>query len=623
MVEYNAQSIETLSFRDAIRTRVAMYMGSADNMGVLQCLREIITNSIDEATMGFGKKITVEIFKNNRVRITDEGRGCPFGKRDDGTEALEAIYTMAHSGAKFNDKVFQNVAGMNGIGAKGVALSSDDFIVTSFRDGKRAVLKLTDGIKTEFFVEDQVKDIANGKLTGTIVEFVPSQEVYNLETIKINFEDVKKMCQDWSYLSKGISFVLIDHTTGEKVTYLSKNGMLDFMKDHGDKALHKTPLHITIAENGIEAEIVMEWTNSRSENWHVFTNGLENSEGGTSLTGIKTALTNFFKKKLKGDGSPDVLRKGLFYAVSCKVPNPSFANQTKTKVNNPELRGLCQRATTQMLEEFEYRHGDEFQRILELLTKELKAEAAAERARKQVLEAVKDVEKNQKKKVFASDKLKDAEFLGENSTLLIAEGDSALGGLAQGRDYTRYGIMAIRGKIINALSNPDEKVYENEEIKLLLSAMNIIPGKYDSKKLRYGRLAICTDADSDGYHIGLLIMAALAHIAPQFIREGRLCWLRSPLYIVSNGKTESYYFTDDEFNAAKGKIKGEVQRNKGLGSLEPNQARKSMFDSEYQRLDVMEYNEEAMALLYSLMGDDAAPRREFIMSNVDFSEVRE
>lgn len=621
MVEYNAQSIETLSFRDAIRTRVAMYMGSADNMGVLQCLREIITNSIDEATMGFGKKITVELFKNNRVRIMDEGRGCPFGKREDGTEALEAIYTMAHSGAKFNDKVFQNVAGMNGIGAKGVALSSDDFIVTSFREGKRAVLKLKDGLKTDFFVEDQPKQANN--ITGTIVEFVPSQEVYNLEPIKINFEEVKKMCRDWSYLSKGISFILTDHTTGESVTYLSNNGMLDFMKENADKALHKTPLHITLSENGIEAEIVMEWTNSRSETWHVFTNGLENSEGGTSLTGIKTALTNFFKKKLKGDGSPDVLRKGLFYAVSCKVPNPSFANQTKTKINNPELRGLCQRATTQMLEEFEYRHGDEFQKILELLTKELKAEQAAERARKQVLEAVKDVEKNQKKKVFASDKLKDAEFLGENSTLLIAEGDSALGGLAQGRDYTHYGIMAIRGKIINALSNPDEKVYENEEIKLLLSAMNIIPGKYDAKKLRYGKLAICTDADSDGYHIGLLIMAALAHIAPQFIKEGRLCWLRSPLYIVTNGKTETYFFTDGEFNSAKGKIKGEVKRNKGLGALKPHQARRSMFDPEYQRMDVMEYDESAMNLLYSLMGEDVAPRREFIMKNVDFTEIRE
>lgn len=621
MVEYNAQSIETLSFRDAIRTRVAMYMGSADNMGVLQCLREIITNSIDEATMGFGKRITVDLYKDNRVRIGDEGRGCPFGKREDGTEALEAIYTMAHSGAKFNDKVFQNVAGMNGIGGKGVALSADEFCVVSYRDGQYARLELRDGIKTNF--EQGAQTMGDKKRTGTVVEFVPSQEVYNLEPIKINFEEVKKMCQDWSYLSKGISFILTDHATGETVTYLSKNGMLDFMKEHGDKALHKTPLHITVAENGIEAEIVMEWTNSRSENWHVFTNGLENSEGGTSLTGIKTALTNYFKKKLKGDGSPDVLRKGLFYAVSCKVPNPSFANQTKTKVNNPELRGLCQRATTQMLEEFEYRHGDEFQKILELLTKELKAEQAAERARKQVLEAVKDVEKNQKKKVFASDKLKDAEFLGENSTLLIAEGDSALGGLAQGRDYTRYGIMAIRGKIINALSNPDEKVYENEEIKLLLSAMNIIPGKYDSKKLRYGKLAICTDADSDGYHIGLLIMAALAHIAPQFIREGRLCWLRSPLYIVTSGKTESYFFTDEEFNAAKGKIKGEVKRNKGLGALKPHQAKRSMFDPEYQRLDVMEYEESAMDLLYSLMGEDVAPRREFIMENVDFTEIRE
>ena len=620
MVEYNAQSIETLSFRDAIRTRVAMYMGSADNMGVLQCLREIITNSIDEATMGFGKKITVELFPNNLVRISDEGRGCPFGKREDGTEALVAIYTMAHSGAKFNDKVFQNVAGMNGIGAKGVALSSDYFKVVSYRDGKLAKMELRKGIMEDY---EECAQLNNGNRTGTVVEFIPSPEVYNLEPIKISFEEVKKMCRDWSYLSKGISFILTDHTTGEHITYLSKNGMLDFMKENADKALHKTPLHISLAENGIEAEIVMEWTNSRSENWHVFTNGLENSEGGTSLTGIKTALTNYFKKKLKGEGSPDVLRKGLFYAVSCKVPNPSFANQTKTKINNPELRGLCQRATTQMLEEFEYRHGDEFQKILELLTKELKAEQAAERARKQVLEAAKDIEKNQKKKVFASEKLKDAEFLGENSILLIAEGDSAMGGLAQGRDHTKYGIMAIKGKIINCLSNPDEKVYENEEIKLLLSAMNIVPGKYDAKKLRYGKLAICTDADSDGYHIGLLIMAALAHIAPQFIREGRLCWLRSPLHIVHDGKKETYYFTDEELEQNRHKIKGEVQRNKGLGSLEPEQARESMFNPEHQRLDVMEYSEDAMSLLYSLMGEDVAPRRDFIMKNVDFTEIRE
>ena len=489
---YTANDIQTLDFRTAIRTRIAMYMGSADNQGVLQCVREIITNSIDEATMGFGNKITVDLYEGNRIKIGDQGRGCPFGKREDGTEALEAIYTMAHSGAKFDDKIFQNVAGMNGIGAKGVALSSDHFQVWSYRDGKCATMWLEKGFKKGYEEKSLSK---NDPSTGTIVEFIPSQEVYNLETIKFDFDEIKKMCQDWSYLSKGVSFILHNHITNEKVTYLSKNGLLDLMIEKGGKIIHKTPLSIVVEENGIEAEIVMGWTNNRNEVWHVFTNGLENVEGGTSLTGIKTALTNYFKKKLKGEAHPDVLRKGLFYAVSCKVPNPSFANQTKTKVNNPELRGLCQRATTQMLETFELRHNDEFKKVLELLTRELKAEVAAENARKQVLEATKDIEKNQKKKVFSSDKLKDAEFLGENSILLIAEGDSAMGGLAQGRDYTRYGIMAIRGKIINALSNPDEKVYENEEIKLLLSAMNIVPGKYDAKKLRYGKLAICTDAD--------------------------------------------------------------------------------------------------------------------------------
>lgn len=617
---YTANDIQTLDFRTAIRTRIAMYMGSADNQGVLQCVREIITNSIDEATMGYGNKIIVDLYEGNRIKIADEGRGCPFGKREDGTEALEAIYTMAHSGAKFNDKIFQNVAGMNGIGAKGVALSSDHFQVWSYRDGKCATMWLEKGFKKGY--EEKVLS-KNDPSTGTVVEFIPSQEVYNLEPIKFDFEEIKKMCRDWSYLSKGVSFILHNHITNEKITYLSKNGLIDLMKEKSDKMLHKTPLSISINEDGIEAEIVMGWTNNRSEIWHVFTNGLENSEGGTSLTGIKTALTNFFKKKLKGEAHPDVLRKGLFYAVSCKVPNPSFANQTKTKVNNPELRGLCQRATTRMLEEFELRHKDEFEKILELLTKELKAEVAAEKARKQVLEATKDIEKNQKKKVFASDKLKDAEFLGQNSTLLIVEGDSAAGGMAKARDYTKYGILAIRGKILNCLAHPDEKIFQNEEIKLLLSAMNINPNKYDASKLRYGKIAICTDADSDGSHIGLLIMAALHYLAPKFIEEGRLCWLRSPLYIVKNGKKESYYFTDEEFNAVRGKVKGEVQRNKGLGALSPEQAHISMFTDEYQRLDVLEWSPDAIQLLEQLMGEDVEYRRQFVFNEIDFSEVRE
>lgn len=616
--DYNADSIQTLSFRDAIRSRVSMYMGSADNQGVLQCVREIITNSIDEYTMGYGDRIRVTLDKDNTVTVQDFGRGVPFGLREDGTDALEAIYTMPHSGGKFNDKTYQNVAGMNGIGAKGVALSSDYFLVRSQRDGKIATLILRDGVKQDLTVIDQ-----KTTWSGTFVQFTPSQEVYNLEPININFKDIKKMCEDWSYLCKGLTFELEDKATGEKVTYYSKNGLVDLMKAKGGKALNKTPLSICLKEGDITAEIAMEWTDSRTETSYVFTNGLENVEGGTSLTGVKTALTNFFKKKLKGEAPPEILRKGLLYAISCQVPNPSFANQTKTKVNNIELRGLCQRATTQMLESFEQQHADEFQRVLDLLAKEQKAELAAERARKQVLEAQKEVEKSQKKKYIASDKLKDAEFLGQDATLLIVEGNSAMASVGVARDEKTYGIMCIRGKIINALSNDEEKIYQNEEIKLLLSALNIVPGHYDSRKLRYGRVGVCTDSDSDGYHIGLLLMAALQYLAPQFIEEGRLGWLRSPLYIVKNGKTENYYFTDEEMDAARGHISGVIQRNKGIGSLTPEQAYNSMFTAKNQRFDMFQTSPEARDLLYNLMGKDVEPRTDFIFKNVDFSMIRE
>ena len=517
-MNYTAQDIETLSFRDAVRERVAMYMGSADNQGVLQCVREIITNSIDEATMGYGNCIVVELDKDNMITVTDNARGVPFGIREDGTEAMEAIYTMAHTGGKFNEKIYQNVAGQNGIGSKGVALSSSYFQADSYRDNKHATLILKDGIKESF-------EITNDKENkhGTVVTFIPSAEVYNLEPIKINYDDLVEMCKNWAYLTKGVEFIVKDNINNVTKSFLSKNGIVDFLKDSISKSIHKTPLYISVEENGIECEVAMQWAADRSEHWYVFTNGLANAEGGTSLTGVKTAITNFFKKKFKGEFTPEVARSGLFYVVNCKVPNPSFANQTKTKVNNPELRGLAQRATGQMLDEFSRRYVNEFDSIVELLTKELKAERAAERARKQVLEASKEIEKNQKKKVFASDKLKDAEFLGQNSTLLVVEGNSAMGGIAQARDYTKYGLLAIRGKIINCLSNPEEKIFNNEEIKLLLSAMNIVPGKYDSKKLRYGKLGICVDADSDGAHIALLIMAALQYLAPEFIKEGRLC----------------------------------------------------------------------------------------------------
>lgn len=612
-MSYDANSIETLSFRDAIRSRAAMYMGSEDNQGVLQCIREIITNSIDEATMGYGNEIEVTLSKNNRIKIRDNGRGAPFGKREDGTEALEAIYTMPHSGGKFSDKVYQNVAGLNGIGAKGTALTSDVFEVWSTRDGQAAYLRLEKGIKESFTISP-----TDSKYHGTIVSFIPSQEVYHLEPISIKFEDIKKMCRDWSYLYPQIVFILNNDLTGEKIEYQSKNGLLDFLKNSGAKTIHKTPLHIVLKEDQIEAEIVMEWTGSRTETSFTFTNGLENSNGGTSLTGVKTALTNFFKKKIKGEGSPDTLRKGLLYAVSCKVPNPSFANQTKTKVNTPELRGLCQRATSQMLEDFERKHSDEFQKILDLLLKEVKADVAAERARQAILNHEKEQKANEKKKLLNYDKLRDARRLGKDSILLCVEGLSAGGSMSIGRDPNTYGILMLRGKAKNLLKATIEEGLNNEEVKLLLQALGIIYGKpYSSEKLRYGRVALAVDGDFDGSHIGLLLMAMLQVLAPQFLKENRLFWLRAPTCKVETKTKTYYYYNEEEFRSHP---KGNITFFKGLGQMTDEDLKNSMFNKEWQHLEPITYSEEGIQTLLELMSEDVEPRKEFVFNNIDFSK---
>ena len=486
--DYGINEIETLSFKDGVRQRIAMYLGSADMQGVYNAIQEIISNSIDEYYMGFGNKINISLGPDNMVVITDEGRGIPFGIKEDGSNVLVDIFSRPHTGGKFNDKVYNSVAGLNGIGAKATCLSSLKFNVSVVRDGRHATASWKKGNLIDYKEEDWT----DKQQHGTSIQFSPDPEVYNLEPIKIDFNVLCEKCKNLSYLTKGLTFELEDGD--KKVIYCAKRGLLDLIKDNVKNPINKTPVYFEMEEGENKVEIALQWTKDKEKNF-TFTNGLENIEGGTSLTGMKTAITTFMKKQFKGEFNGDVARTGLVYAVSCKTPNPSFANQTKTKINNPELRGLAQRATNQALFDFSVRRQEEFDKVIDFLVKERKAEMAAERARKKFLEAGKDVEKNQKRKVFASDKLKDAEFLGQNSILTIVEGNSAMGGLSRARDYTKYGLFAIRGKLLNCLSNPEEKIFQNEEIKILLSALNIVPGKYDSKKLRYGKLAICTDAD--------------------------------------------------------------------------------------------------------------------------------
>ena len=611
-MSYGINDIEHLEFREGVRQKISMYLGSDDTEGIYQAFKEIVNNSTDEALMGYGNQIDITVDEEtNCVSIRDYGRGVPFGIRDNGENVLVSIYTTSHTGGKFGKGAYKNSSGLNGIGGSAVCLSSKTFEVISFRDGKNASLSVYEG---------NVVDYTEGTTTednGTYVRFTPDKTVFKNMNEHYSFERICSEIQNLAYLNKGIKFTVSNFK--EVKEFYSKNGIADFINHKAENALMK-PIICSAKDDRDEVEVAFMWATG-GEQSYVFVNGLFCPEGGAPITGAKTAITSVIKKLSGEDLAPELIRKGLIYAINCKVAEPSFANQTKTKINNPNLRTLASQAFREGLQTFA--KSKDCDKILKMLSKFQKAEKAAERARKQVLDTAREIKKNQNKRVFNADKLKDAEFLGEDSTLLIVEGNSAGGAMANARDYKKYGILSLRGKILNPLSNTEERIANNEEIKLILKALNIVPGEYNSKKLRYGKVCICTDSDSDGFHIGLLVMSVLYYFAPEFLFEGRLGWLRSPLYIVKNGKEESYYFTDEEMNAVRGTITGEVQRNKGLGSLSDDQAHRSMFTPEFQRIDTFVLTEESEKLLLELIGDEVAPRKEFIFENVDFSEIRE
>ena len=488
-MNYDAESIKSLSFKDGVRTRISMYLGSDDIEGTYQAFKEIINNATDEAIAGFGNKIEISVDeKLNAIRVRDYGRGVPFGSNETSKNVLVDIYTKAHTGGKFDDTAYKNASGLNGVGGSCVCLSALWFDVFSARDGKGAHASFKKGELESY--EEYDTTFQN----GTIVEFCPDPEVFKTGEIGYSY---KKICEDIkniSYLYSGITFTITNENTKEVQTYCAKNGIIDFVKDNNSKPLHKHIIYDSVIDsNGDKLEIAFQWGSGKEQSY-VFVNGLLCPEGGSPITGAKTSITRTFNSLSKQNFDGDAIRGGLFYVINCSVSQPSFANQTKSKINNTNLRTMASNCFSNALKQMKVKYTEEFESIVELLKKIAKAEAAAERARKQVLDATKDIEKNQKKKVFASDKLKDAEFLGQNATLLIVEGDSAAGGIAKARDYKNYGILAIRGKILNCLAHPEEKIFQNEEIKLLLSAMNIVPGKYNSSKLRYGRIGICTDA---------------------------------------------------------------------------------------------------------------------------------
>ncbi len=417
-MSYDANSIESLSFRDGVRRRINMYLGSNDIEGTYQALKEIINNSTDEALAGYGDKIIITVNeKTNEISVEDFGRGVPFLVKEDGTNLLADIFTKAHTGGKFNHNSYKNSSGINGIGASCVCLSSEKFVVSSTRDGRRATAIFEKGNNVFYKEED-----ADKKKHGTLVCFVPDKEVFSEGEIGYSYERINQEIRDISYLYPGLTFVIENKSDGTKASYCAKNGIADFVKDNVKKPFHQHIIYIPNITDGQDiVEIAFQWGEGKEQSY-VFVNGLRCPEGGSPITGAKTAITKTFNSLSNAEHNGDRIRENLFYVINCKVTNPSFANQTKTKINNANLRTLASKAFTEGLKKLCCDYPKEFGAVVGLVEKMDKAERAAERARNAILNMEQKEKAQKKKKIALPDKFKDCERHGEGSMLIICEG---------------------------------------------------------------------------------------------------------------------------------------------------------------------------------------------------------
>ena len=613
--KYDINSIESLSFREGVRTRIQMYLGSDDIEGTYQALKEIVNNSTDEALAGFGDEIKIEVNEEeNSVTVWDHGRGVPFGIREDGENVLVSIYSKSHTGGKFNNDVYKNASGLNGIGAKCVCLSSEKFAVQSNRAGKTACAYFEKGNLIKY-IESTTKD-----RDGTCVRFIPDKEVFKNGEIGYSFDRICNDIHDISYLYPGIKFIV---SCGETTnTYCAKNGIVDFVQDNITEPIQKHIITAKADDGTDSVEVAFQW-GTKYETPYVFVNGLKCPELGTPVTGAKSAITKTFNSLSGQNFEGDYIRKNLFYVINCKVQNPSFANQTKTKINNPSLRALASTAFTNALKEMSTKYSNEFNIVVEMLKKVSKAEAAAEKARAAVLNLDVKETAQKKAKITSSDKFKDCEKHGQDSMLIICEGNSALGGLMPARNVNTEALYAVRGKVKNLLKHPLDECLENEEISDIILALGCgIQDRYSSKKLNFGKVAIAVDADVDGFNIMCLISTMFYVLMPKFIEEGRLCWLRAPLYRLSYKDKRIFAYTDEELIELKKTYSNwEQGRQKGLGEMTANDMEMSMLHPENRRLEVLTIKDVAAAksCIEMLMGEEVAPRKEFLFKNVDFN----
>ena len=610
---YTANDIVSLSAGRAFREKIGMYLSADRQEAINLGLRELIVNVQDEYEVYKPENPKLIIKLNTKAReiwVQDNMRGIPVGIRDDGINSLTAAFLIPHSGGKHTEGVYSSAVGINGEGNKIVCHTAEWLSVEVYRDNK---------IYFQSFHSDEegahadcdVKERPGNKETGTLIQYVPDIRVYG--DIFIDIEALRKMLQEMAMFSTGLRIIL--EIDGKREEFFSKSGLIDGLSK--ENRLSK-PFSYHYETDDCKVDLALQWVSKKGQ-IRGYANNLYMPDGGAFISGFKTSLTRTFNSLAKTKYDGDTIRDVLDGFVSVKVKIGQFTNQQKTALANPEARTATSAAISNALKDFAIKRKDDFDKVIELLAKVAKAEAAAERARKQVLEMQKDVEKAQKAKIAHVDKLQDARKLGSNATLVIVEGESAGGSVAMGRGED-IGILKLRGKMLNLEVSEQEDWTKNEEVQLLQQALGIVYGKpYNPAKLRYGKVAIASDADSDGSHISMLVTINLWNLCPELIMENRLYRLEAPLYKVHTSKKNYYYYTEEEFSNRK--EKGDVIRYKGLGQMEPEDLKGSMFSPEFQRLTPYQYTEEGITLLKELMGKDVTPKKDFVFSKVDFANL--